>query len=380
MKTTYDTIIIGAGIMGSATAYFLSKQGQRVLLLEQYELTHKKGSSNDHTRIIRYSYDHADYVRLAKPNYALWEAVQAEAQEQLLYKAGGIDFGTPDQPYIQNMLKSADQTGLVYETLTPRDAEKQFPQFRFNDDMTILYQAESGVLAAGKCVQVFQKLAKKQGLEIHDNSPVTEINVTSSSVEITTPNETFQAGNLVITAGAWSKKALKMLGLDMPLIPTRCQVTYFKPEDLSAYEHNNLPVFIAHVPSVYDEFFIYGIPSVDGCGVKIGLHGGQRLDDPSQINYTPDDEIVTKFRNFAQDHLPDADIEPFYSRICPYTMTPDEHFIIDIHPTYKNVAFGAGFSGHGFKFGAIVGEILADLTTKQQTDHDISLFSASRFL
>ena len=171
-----------------------------------------------------------------------------------------------------------------------------------------------------------------------------------------------------------------MLDLDLPLVPTRCQVTYFKPENLNNYDHANLPVFIAHVPGVYDEFLIYGIPSVDACGVKLGLHGGQQLDSPAQINYTPDDVTNIKFRKFAHDHLPEADIAPFYSRICPYTMTPDEHFILDVHPEHDNIVFGAGFSGHGFKFGAIVGEILADLSTKQSTNHDIGLFSVNRFM
>ena len=201
MARTYDTIVIGAGIMGSATAYFLSKQGQRVLLLEQFNLTHEKGSSNDHTRIIRYSYDHVDYVRLAKPNYALWETIQNEANERLLFKTGGIDFGTPDQPYIQNALKSAEQAGLVYETLTPSEAEKEFPQFRFKDDMTILYQADSGVLAAGRSVRALQKLMRANNGEIRDNSPVSVISVTPSGVEVKTPNDTLSTNKLVIYSG-----------------------------------------------------------------------------------------------------------------------------------------------------------------------------------
>lgn len=380
MTEIFDSIVIGAGIMGSSTAYALSEQGQKVLLLEQFDLDHKKGSSNDNTRIIRYSYDHPTYIRLAEPNYQLWNQIESKSGQKLLYKTGGIDFGTPDQPYIRNALTSAQQTGLHYDQLTANEAESRFPHFRFNDDMTVLYQAESGLLAAGRCVTTFLTLAQKQGATLQDQASVTEIQVESTSVTVKTTQGTFSAGNLIITAGMWSKSLLAQLGLDLPLTPMRCQVAYFDTPDLAQYEPPNMPVFIAVVPDVYNDNMVYGIPSLDGCGVKIAFHGGQHLNHPSELNYDPDDETVEQLRAFARDHLPEADNDLIFTRICPYTMTPDDHFIIDHHPEHKHIVFGAGFSGHGFKFGAIIGDILKDLTLNSTTPHDIDLFNVNRFL
>ncbi len=187
------------------------------------------------------------------------------------------------------------------------------------------------------------------------------------------------AGKLVITAGSWTKPLLADLGLNLPLRIMPCQIAFFEADKPEDYEPGNLPIFLAHINGIYGEI-PYGIPSVDGSGVKIStFYGWQTVTHPNQVDYTPKDDWVERLRTFISSYVPGANGSLLSSRICLYTMTPDKHFIIDRHPEHSHVVFGAGFSGHGFKFSTLVGQILADLAVLGSTEHDISLFKVLRF-
>lgn len=375
----YDVIVLGAGIMGSSAAYHISKTGQKVLLLEQFALDHKLGSSNDYTRIIRYFYDHPAYVNLAKANYPAWMEFEQETEQTFFIRTGGIDFGRPDQPYLQNAIAAATAVNLPFETLSPAAAQQRFPQFRFNEDMIVIYQESSGLLAAQRSVAAHVQMAQRYGATVKDHTPVTRIIPHANSVEVLTPEGHYTADRLIITAGSWAGRISSELDLKLPLTPTRCQVAYFRGDEPRNFETDRFPIFIAHVPDVYGPYVLYGLPSFENSGVKIAFHGGQAFSHPSEIDYTPDDAAVTDLRRFARDHIPGADSPLVSTRICLYTLTPDEHFIIDQHPQHPHIIIAAGFSGHGFKFGPIVGIILKDLALEGHTPHDISLFAISRF-
>ena len=374
-----DVIVIGAGAMGSAAAYHLAKAGQRVLLLEQFDIDHQKGSSHGYSRIIRYAYDHPAYIPLAKAVYPLWYDLQEAVGERLIVQTGGLDFGTSAE--VHDILQTMQAEGIPHEVLSPGEAEARFPQFRFDDGMQILYQPESGVLAASKCVRAHVRLAQQHGAAIMERSLVTRITVKPSHVEVQTSDDTFQAERLIVTAGAWTRPLLASIGLDLPLQPVRCQDAHFQPVvSPEGFTAEHMPVFICHSKDDQGNK-AYGLPSVDGSGVKVAFHGGTAFDDPAQISYEPDPKMVDHIRAFAKKHLPSIGDSPLAStRICLYTMTPDEHFIIDKHPEYPNVVIASPCSGHGFKFSALIGSILADLAVTGRTEHDISLFSVSRFV
>ncbi len=379
MAQTYDTIVIGAGAMGSAAAYYLSKQGQKVLLLEQFELDHKNGSSYGFSRIIRYSYDYPEYVALAKDTYPLWFALEDELQDTLVIKTGGIDFGPPDDEMLQNTIKSVKGSNLEHELLSIDEAHQRFPQFKFRDDFQVLYQPDSGLVMASKAVLSHIKLAQKRGTTVKDNTPVQSINILSDSVEIKTESDTYSAGRLVVTAGSWAKSLLAQTGIDLPLTPLRCQLNFMMPDNLNQYDAANCPVWIAHVSGLYPES-IYGLPSHSGSGFKIAFHGGAPVNHPSEIDYTPDADNIENLRKFMQAHIPQVANAPVReSRICLYTITPDEDFIIDTHPNHSHVVIGAGFSGHGFKFSTIIGKMLSDIVLEGETPHEDTRFKISRF-
>lgn len=371
----YDVIILGAGAMGSAAAYYLSKAGQRVLLLEQFDLNHERGSSNDHTRIIRYSYSKPEYIRLMQSAYPMWFALEEASGEKLYTKTGGIDFGKPDEPRFRDTLHSLQAMNIPHEVFSASQAQQHFPLFRFDEDMQVVYQADYGILAAAKCNATHRRLAEQHGAAIMPNTPVRSIKPLSDGVEITTVNASYTTARVVITAGAWTNDLLAQVGITLPLTPLRVQLAYFEPENLADYTAPDFPVFISHLP----EHAMYGIPSYAGSGLKVAFHGGDPAAHVTEINYTPDDERIAAIRQFSRRHLPGADAPLKFTRICLYTMTPDEDFIVDIHPEYPQIVFASPCSGHGFKFSTLIGSILTDLALNGSTDHDISLFSMNRF-
>lgn len=387
---TYDLIVLGAGAMGSAAAYYAARRGQRVLLLEQFEIDHRYGSSWGYTRIIRYSYDDPEYVQLARETYPLWRELEAEAEETFWVVTGGIDFGSPQDARLQATIKTVRDAGLEHEILSASDANRRFPQFNFNDDMIVLYQPDSGLITPSRCVQAHVRLAQKRGATVLDHTPVTglEIHEGGEGVTVRTESDTFTAARLILTGGAWGRKLLAdQTQLDLPLQPLRCQEAQFSTDD-PQYHSPNMPVFIYHRAvgdfAARDPYAaatsMYGLPNHDGSGVKAAFHAGTPFDHPSEISYTPDMAVVDKIRAEIGETLPLVRHAPLsLTRICLYTMTPDEHFIIDRHPTYPQVTIGAGFSGHGFKFSTGIGKILTDLALDGTTPHDISLFRVGRF-
>ena len=379
MTHVFDAIVIGAGAMGSAATYYLCERGQRVLLLEQFALDHRQGSSYGYSRIIRYTYDHPEYVALAKDTFPLWFDLQDNLGEQLVFQTGGLDFGPAGEASLEASFAAMRASGLPYELLSPAEASARFPQFRLADDFTALYQPESGFVKASNAVLGHIKLAESKGATVKAGTAVTAIDVEAGSVEVSTSDETYSAGRLIVTAGAWAKRLLQQTGLDLPLAPLRCQLNFMAPNEMAPYQAENCPVWIARVGGLFPEA-IYGIPSHGGSGFKIAFHGGPAYQHPAEISREPDAENVDALRPFMRAHIPGiADAPVRESRICLYTQTPDEHFVVDKHPEYAHVAIGAGFSGHGFKFSTTIGKMLCEIVLDGATPHNDSLFKIARF-
>ena len=380
MTQTFDAIVIGAGAMGSAAAYYLSERRQRVLLLEQFALDHRQGSSYGYSRIIRYAYDHPEYVELAKDTFPLWFDLQDRLGEQLVFQTGGLDFGPAGEAPLEATIAAMRASGLPHELLTPAEANLRFPQFRLADGFKALYQPDSGFVKASKAVLGHIRLAKAKGAVVKDRTAVLSIDLLPDSVEVSTADETYSAGKLIVTAGAWAKHLLQQTSLDLPLASLRCQLNFMAPLEMAPYQAENCPIWIAHVASLFPES-IYGIPSHDSSGFKIAFHGGPAHSHPSDISREPDKENVAALRPFMRAHIPGIAQAPVReSRICMYTQTPDEHFAVDKHPAHAHVVIGAGFSGHGFKFSTTIGKMLSEIALDGATPHNDSLFKIERFI
>ncbi|MCU0499638.1 MAG: N-methyl-L-tryptophan oxidase [Anaerolineae bacterium] len=372
--TGYEVIVIGAGGMGSAAAYYLARDGRRVLLLERGEGEQRSMSSRGYSRIIRYTYNHPTYIQLAREVYPLWRDLEAVSGQRLWITTGGIDFGTPEE--IAPTIAAMQASGLPYEHLTADQAMRRFTQYRFSPEMEVIYQAESGLLRPSECVRVQLALAQQHGAEIRYSSEVTGFTFQSDSVTVHTTTESFSAARVILTAGAWARPLIASTGLDLPLSVMACLDVHFQP--VPNHNADQMPVFIYHGRK-FGGFNVYGLPSDRDSGVKASLHGGDRVEAPVGDDHDHT-TILSEIRSFARDHLPAiADAPPIYTRVCHYTLTPDEHFIVDRHPSYKQLVIGSPCSGHGFKFSTGIGKILADLAIDGQTRHDIGLFEIARF-
>ncbi|HYO89788.1 MAG TPA: N-methyl-L-tryptophan oxidase [Candidatus Limnocylindrales bacterium] len=372
-----DVIVLGAGAIGSAAAYHAARRGFSVTLLEQYAIDHERGSSYGVSRIIRYAYDHPAYVRLARAAFLAWDALADEAGEALLTRTGGVDIGNRSDPALVATAAALESEGIPFELLDAQESRRRFPQFRLDDDMAMLYQADAAILPASRCVGAHVRLAERHGAHIHTEEPVARIEAHDSGVRVTTSKAVYESAVVIVAAGSWANDLLAPLDFALPLRPVACQENYFAPAVPETFAIGPMPVFIAHMSEDYG-YMPYGLPSVDGSGFKLALHGGPDF-DPHRPDRPVDTTVIDAARRFAGRHLPGAADQHLSSRMCLYTMTPDEHFIIDRHPAHPSVIVGAACSGHAFKFSTLLGSILVDLAVDGQTAHDISLFRAGRF-
>jgi sarcosine oxidase len=221
------------------------------------------------------------------------------------------------------------------------------------------------------------RLARRHGATVVDQTPVLNVTAQGDTVTVETTRGKFSAAKLILAAGSWMRKLLNTLGTDLPLTSVKCQENFFEGDIPAAYEPGRFPVFIAHLPEEYG-YMPYGLPSIDGSGLKVALHGGPAF-DPEQPERQTDEQVTETVRAFMRRYLPGANGRLVSSRICLYTMTPDEHFVLDFHPEQSNILIASCCSGHGFKFSPVLGKILVDLAFTRQTDHDISLFRVGRF-
>ena len=374
--TTYDTIVIGVGGMGSATCYQLARRGQRVLGLEQFDIPHSRGSSHGYTRIIRMAYfEHPAYVPLLRRSYELWSEIEAEAGEQLFHKTGGLDIGPPGSHVFEGSLHSCREHDLPHVVLSGEQVNARYPAYQLPADYDAVFQPNAGFLLPERAIVAFVDGTFQHGGEIHARETVLGWEPAGDGVRITTDRAVYEAGSLVITAGAWSSRALPWLaGL---AVPERQVLAWLQPTLPQLFTPDRFPVFILDQG---DEYF-YGFPVFEVPGFKFGwYHHRRETGEPEAlIDQAPDRDDEDALRAFAARFFPQGNGPTMSLRTCMFTNSPDEHFIIGLHPDLPQVSLAAGFSGHGFKSASIVGEIMADLAVERTTRHDIGLFRVNRF-
>ncbi len=371
----YDVIVVGVGGMGSAAVYHLARRNASVLGLEQFDIPHDLGSSHGISRIIRLAYSEGPfYVPLLVRAYELWRELEDLAGERLLVMTGGLDAGTKDSETVTGVLEACAVHGLQHEILDARSLNERFPGYHLAKDMVGVFQSESGFLLPERCIVAHVQAAQALGAEVHGRERVVHWEVKGNTVSVSTDRRTYRARKLVITAGPWAASLLPALA---PVaVPQRQVLIWTQP--LRNPEHfatGAFPIFNLESP----EGRFYGFPVYSVPGFKIGkyYHRRQRVDpDHMDRDCHPEDERV--LRKGIRKYFPDADGPTMAMKTCIFTNTPDTHFILDRHPAHPQVAIAAGFSGHGFKFCSVIGEILAQLALDGTTPHDILPFAMDR--
>jgi sarcosine oxidase len=374
MKRDYEYIVLGLGGFGSAAAYWLARRaGDEVLGLEQFELGHVRGESQDHSRIIRLSYHTPGYVELAKQAYQAWGEVERDSGEQLILRTGGLDFGPRISAIpLTNYSESMAAAGVAYESLDAPEIMRRWPQFRLSDDIHGLYQSQSGIAMAARANAAHQRMAREHGATLRDRVSVGEIRPLAGEIEIEVDGAPYRCSRLVITAGAWSNQALAPFGVRLPLAITQEQVTYFATSRPADFQPDRFPIWIW-----MDDPCFYGFPVFGEAGPKAGQDAGGREVTTETRTFDPDMAALQRVQAFLAKYIPTALGPIIYSKTCLYSLTPDRDFVIDAVPEHPTALVAIG-GGHGFKFASLIGRILAELAIDGRTGHDLEPFRIDR--
>ncbi|HEV2126036.1 MAG TPA: N-methyl-L-tryptophan oxidase [Chloroflexota bacterium] len=368
-------IVAGLGGMGSAAAYHLARRGWRVLGLEAFTLGHTLGSSHGESRIIRLSYfEHPDYVPLLRRAYELWDQLQREAGTELLRLTGGLYVGAEDSSLVAGSLRSAQEHRLAHEVLDASEIRRRFPVMRPQESDVALYEPLAGVVFPERCIEAHLRLAARAGADLRFEQPVRDWSVTRDGVEVVTNKARFQASRLVLTAGAWLGKVFGEVLL--PLRVERNVVFWLEPRETpQLFASERFPIFIWDTG---ESGSYYGVPHLEWQGVKVARHHSGQYGDPDDIEREVSAQDEATVRQFVSPRIPALDGPVAKSMVCLYTNTPDEHFVVDVHSEHPSVIYAGGFSGHGFKFASVIGEVLADLALKGPTMPEATFLRAGR--
>jgi sarcosine oxidase len=365
LKRDYAAIVIGLGGIGSAAACWLADRlGDDVLGLEQFELGHRNGASQDHSRIIRLSYHTPGYVRLAKRAYETWAAVEQEADIRIVTRTGGLDLAPRESAIpLSEYTSSMDAEGVPYEQLDASEIMRRWPQWRLTDDHEGLFQADAGIADPNRGNAAHQRLAKDHGATLVEHARVAALRDTGGEIEVVVDDDggVYRADQLVIAADAWTNELLRSFDRRLPLTVTREQVTWFTPLDPPAFTPERFPIWIWE-----DEPSFYGFPTYGEPGPKVGQDVGGRETTATTRSFEPDQDALGRVRDFLATYLPGALGPEISTKTCLYTLTPDRDFVLDRLSDHPNVLVALG-AAHAYKYASVLGRILAELVVDGST-------------
>ena len=380
MTNDFEYVIVGAGSMGCAAAYHLARSRRSVLLLEQFEIGHTRGSSHGESRIIRLSYEQPTYIRLAQAAYRLWAELETDAGQKLVFRTGGLDLSAPYNPTFEACVAGLTALHVPRELLDTAQLRRRYAQFYVPDGTLGLYQGDAGILNPIQCVMLMAQRAAAYGAAIREHTPVRSIRLTDSGAQVATEYDVYQCRKLIISVGPWSQPFLQRIGIDLPLVVTQEQYAFFKPQHPDKFQPDQFPVFIHYgIPQDGQRIDYYGFPIFGRSGVKVGEHHGGPVVTADTRSFDVDPIRLQRLSNYVGATLPDTQGEVIDAATCLYTNTPDHHFVIDALPGFPHAVIASPCSGHGFKFSILIGRILAELAATGKTEYPLEMFALKRF-
>ncbi|HSU27216.1 MAG TPA: N-methyl-L-tryptophan oxidase [Chitinophagaceae bacterium] len=379
----FDVIVIGVGSMGSSACYHLAREGYKVLGLEKFKIGHENGAHTGQSRIIRKAYFEApEYVPLLETAYKNWKELEDKTGEQLYFPTGLLYIGQPDHILIRGMKQSAALYQVPIENLSAKETRKRFPAFHLPPGFEIVHEPDAGFIPPEKAIRLYAEQAQLAGAEIHTKENVMRWELKGNHCVVTTGKREYKCNKLVITTGPWSRKMIP--AIENKLLITRQFIAWVKMKKEQSFALGNFPCWMIaddERPGSY-----YGFPALptekfgEPGGMKMAHHFPGQAADPDQVNRqaTPEDEQNIEYA--LHKYFPGSYEAIHSSKTCLYANSPDENFIVDHLPGYdERVVIGCGFSGHGFKFVSLVGQVLADLAMKGKTDAAIDFLKLNRF-
>jgi sarcosine oxidase len=397
-KTHFDAIVLGLGVMGLATCRELARRGLNVLGLEQFDLGHRHGSSHGSSRLFRKAYfEHPNYVELLHRAEDGWRGLESDTGQVLMNACGLLSIGPADSDLIRGTLESTRLHKLECEPMDADEAARRFPGInaRAWPSMSVLFEKGAGYIYAERVMNALATSAHKHGAQLMDATHVSHWQEEDRCVRVITEVGDYTADRMVITAGPWSSALLTGVGIKTTIV--RKLVFWFLPAEPELAKPSNLPCYATQLP----EGFYYGVPDngdVAEDGVKIARHDTPheilhtanlsspeemgvdgRVDEQYEVESPLVESVARRLLGPCLLSNDQPDLLPGHLSVCQYTLSPDGDFLIDRIPGSKRVVFGAGFSGHGFKFAPAIGEVLASLAIGEQPLVDVRFLSLGRF-
>ncbi|XP_071094290.1 peroxisomal sarcosine oxidase-like [Haliotis cracherodii] len=372
----YDVVVVGAGVEGSAAAYYLAKRGKKTLLLEQFPLPHSRGSSHGQSRITRKAYPQDFYTEMMHEATDIWRQLEKEAGWEVFRPAGYLAIGEHNGVFLKDNVSSLTRNDAPFQYLPPPDFRRRYPMLAYPDNFAAIVDTDGGILRADKALLAYQTMFKKYGGRLIDGAMVTNIR-RGNIVTLETPNATYRGRSVIICPGPWASQILRPFGVKLPLKVIRICVLYWKERQPGSHHASKLPTFFEE--NCCDGYSIYGLPSEEYPGhVKICLHFGPEIDVESR-DQVDVKWVIDLMKTYVRNHFPGLEAAPSIMESCIYTNTPDSHPVIDYLPGSRNIVLGAGFSGHGFKLSPVVGKVLGQLACGETPSYSLTPFRIDRF-
>jgi len=379
----FDVIVIGVGSMGASACYQLASGGAKVLGIEQFDLPHNMGSHAGQSRIIRQAYfEHPDYVPLLKRAYENWEHLENITGLQVFIKTGLLYAGPPNHALMVGIHAAADTYRIPVNDVPHAKRGSAFNALYIPPSYGCLFEPGAGFITPEKSIRLYATLARNKGAILRTGTKAISWREVGGVFEVNTSAGDFRASKLVVTAGAWASKVIPTL--EVPLHVTKQVLAWVQPCNPKAVSLGNFPCWMVaddELPGVFYGFPMLPVERFGGpTGFKLAWHYPGTACNPDDDDRAAPKADEMNLRKFLDKYFPGMYASTNEIKTCLYTNSPDEHFIIDYLPGYEGrVAVAAGFSGHGFKFVSVIGEILSDMVLKGGTVLPVDFLSLKRF-
>ena len=382
----YDLIVVGLGAMGSAALYQGSRRGASALGIDRYTPPHTMGSSHGDTRITRNAIGEGEmYMPFVKRSNEIWRELEAAAGKTLLHQSGGLIIGGEEAAafhyqgdFVEASARIADKFGIAYELLSADELRQRFPLLTPRDSDRAYFEPSAGVLRPEHCIETQLELARQSGAAIHTGEKVTGYEIGATGVTVTSETSSYSADKLILSTGAWIADFLPdthRAGIRV----NRQLIHWFEAEDRSLFHPDRFP-FAIWIGDTLDDFWsVFPAPQDGMDGVKLVTEQYHTSTTPDEVSrVVTDEEAADMYHRLTVPRLKGLREKQLHAEVCLYTLTSDEHFVIDFHPATERVVVTSPCSGHGFKHSAAVGETLSHLALDGGSEFDISAFKLAR--
>lgn len=369
-----DVAVIGIGSMGSMALWQLAKMGVNVIGIEQFTPGHDKGAGHGETRIFRTAYGEGTaYVPFLQEGRKLWLDLERETGVKLYSEIGRIIIGHDDDGSLDEEINGAKQYNLPYEVLTPNEAEKRFPQHIYESNNLIYVDPTAGYIKPELAIETAVAHAQDLGAKLYTNTKVTKIDPNDEGVKIYTEDQVFHVKKVIMSVGAWTSQLLP--SLNFPIWVERQVLLWYKARNPELFHEDQFPIFSRNI----EEHRLYGFPSLDENLVKVAFHHGGESVHPDTIDRSIQNNDTQLMSSYIKKYIPNLIPQSVKGKVCMYTNTEDNHFIIGPLASIPNVTMLGPMAGHGFKFATIMGKLAAEAATESSLTLPIDMFEPERF-